>query len=288
MNAVARFLFDGGSPRVAALFRIVFCAAILFARWANLADVELFYADTGLVPNEMLSEVQKQSRFWSVLHVVGSPAGVEAMYWLYAGLAAMVLFGCFTRPASVLLFVVAVSFRWRNPMITNSGDQVLICALFWLMFLDSGHSWSFDSWWRRHRGLAARAWNGCLAQRGLQFQLCLIYFGSTFYKLGDADWQRGDVMFYVAGLVYDWPVSWIALMDHPILYKGLTWGTLLWEFTFPVLAWFRRFRYVMVIVGLVFHGIIGTSMGLPFFSLHMTALLLLFLGNQKARHVVPS
>ena len=276
LRASARFLFESGSPRTMALFRITLGLAVLFGRLAMWPDVVFFFSDEGLVHNDHLSETQTH-HFWSVFHLLGSPAAVWTAY--AAGLlAALALtLGLFTRTCSVLLFVLVVSLRWRSPLMLNSGDQLMAIMSFWLMFADSGRRWSIDAWWRARRGRVQRAWNGTWVLRSLQLQLCFLYAASALYKLEDPDWVDGETMFYVAGLVYDWVVPSVWMMDYPAVYKAVTWGSIAFELGFPLLAWNRWTRRWMVALGILFHIGIALTFGLYFFSAATIVLLMTFI-----------
>jgi hypothetical protein len=275
LRAGAYFLFDGGSPRAAALFRILFGLSLLMLRLSLLPDLTFFYSSEGLLPNEQLSAHQND-RFWSLLHFVDSPAAVQAVNAIYLVVLVSVVAGFYTRPMTVLLFLMTVSFKWRNPLIINMGDEAASVVSFWLMFANSGYCWSVDAWRRQRARRPLTRWQGTWALRCMQFQLCFIYFCTAMQKLTDPDWLLGNAMFYVAALVYDWVRPMTAMMDYPLVYKSLTYVTFGFEIAFPCLVWFRRLRLPMVAMGIVFHLGIAILLGLHFICWIMIAMLMLF------------
>lgn len=276
LRSLSRFLFESGSPRTMALFRIVVGLAVLFGRGAMWADVQFFYADDGLMSNEHVAQTQTHYA-WSALHLADSDAAAHAFFTATLVVAACLMLGLFTKTSSLLLFLLLVSLRWRNELVNNSGDQLLVITTFWLIFADAGNRWSIDAWWRKRRGKLRQVWNGTWTLRMLQFQMCFLYCGSALFKLQDPDWVSGETMFYVSGLVYDWTLPGIWLMDHPTLYKTLTWGPLAFELTFPLLAWNRFTRGWLVSLGILFHISIAAMFGLYFFSAATIALLTTFI-----------
>ena len=266
-----RFLFENGSAQRMAAFRILFASCMMVAQLSVVADVRLFYSSDGIVTNEELSNAQIDS-YWSILHQFDSPSIVRVLHCLWIATALAVAVGWHTRSAAVLLFILTVSFRHRNPLVVNSGDQIASIVCFWLMFADSGYAWSRDA----KRAPRSNPWKGTWVLRCLQLQLALMYGGSFLQKLTDPDWRSGTAMFYVVANEYLWVFPLTSMLDYPVLYKGLTYATLLFEglFTFAICRrWTRR---LFVALGMMFHLGIFIMLGLPFFSLYAISLLTLF------------
>ena len=275
LRAIVFFLFDGGAPRAAALFRILFGLSLLMLILFLLPDLTFFYSSEGLLPNEALSTHQND-RFWSLLHFVDSPAAVQAVTVIYIVVLVFVVAGFYTRPMTVVLFLMTVSFMWRNPLVIDMGLEAASVVSFWLMFANSGYCWSVDVWRRRRAGRPVTRWQGTWALRCMQFQLCFIYACTAVQKMTDPDWLYGNAMFYIAALVYDWVRPMTVMMDYPPVYKSLTYVTLGFEITFPCLVWFRRLRVPMVAAGIVFHLGIAIFLGLHFICWIMISMLMLF------------
>lgn len=287
LERLGRLLFEHGSPEGMAAFRIAFAAALLVSQLALVPDVALFHSDEGFLPNAALRAFQPDAH-WSVLHLVGSPVAVRAIHAAYLAALGMLLVGYRTRLASVAVFVLAASFLRRNELVANTGDQLAAIASLWLVFADSGARCSLDERGRARRGEAPRAWTRGWVLAHLRLQLCFVYGCSFLQKLTDPDWVSGEKMFYTAALVEDWtlPMTW--LMDHPVLYKGVTWGVLAFEALFPLCVWQRRLRPWLLGAGALFHAAIAAFFGLTFFALAMLALLTLFLPPGALRWPAPA
>jgi hypothetical protein len=265
------FLFESGSPSAAAAFRIAFGVTLLIGQVAMLGDVELFFSGDGVLPNEVLTPNQFDA-LWSLLHLIDSPLWVRVIHCTLVVVTLCVAVGWRTRLMSVALFVLLISFRNRNPLVVNAGDQVAVLAAMWLIFLDAGHTRSVDAWLRRE----ARPWHGAWALRMIQIQLSVIYGLAALHKLTDPDWLAGTMMFYFAAITNLWliPMPWI--MDHLWLCRMMTWGTILLEALLSIALWWRPTRAPLLITGLLFHAFIFLLLGIPFFGLVMSSLLISF------------
>ena len=279
-RGLGRWLFERGSAKTAALFRVAFASALLVSQLAVLPDVALYFSDQGVVPNDALAPVLPDAR-WSLIHLTGDPTIVRIMHVALLASITAVLFGFGTTISAGVMFVLLVSFRHRNPLIENSGDQIVTIAAFWMVFLDAGRTWSIDAALRRRRGGSSeRPFRGTFALRMLQIQLCVVYAAATIHKLTLDQWIDGTRMFNVLAIERDWSLPMVWLMDHPMLYRPLTWATLVFEGAYPLLVWWRRTRGVMITLAIVFHAAIGVLLMFPFFSLVMIAMQTCFVTPQ--------
>jgi hypothetical protein len=88
-------------------------------------------------------------------------------------------------------------------------------------------------------------------------------------------------MYYVFGIV-DFNVRGIEnLMNYPVLYSALTFGTLLVEIAIPFLIWFRATRPYVVVLGILLHLWIMVCMILPVFGILMVATYLCFFSEDE-------
>ena len=286
---IDHWLFHAASPFTMASFRIVFGLSLLIAQLAICTEISYFYSDEGVLPRDFLFTFQSDL-LWSVLHLGGSSTFVWGMYILLLLVILSVIAGLYTRVSTIVLFILLVSFRQRNPLIANSGDQLVAIVSFWLMFADSGRVWSLDAW-RGRRKERSRSWSGTWVLRCLQLQLCFVYGCSAIQKLGTPEWARGEALFFVLANPNMWyyplPPS---VLDFSWMYKTMTYGTLAFELLYPIFIWFHRCRIPLVVGALLFHIFIMLFMGIPFFSLYMIALQVLFIGPMlfKAENYIAS
>jgi hypothetical protein len=166
--------------------------------------------------------------------------------------------GYWTRLASVASWALTVSFDNRLPWLTNGGDALLQCGLFYLMFARSGAVWSLDSLWRRWRAAGGQPRDAAPVLvppwpiRLLQIQLCFVYLFTGLIKLGQ-DWFNGEAVYWVLNDValVRWPYHSVPV---PLwLCRLLSWGTLGFELGFTAVVLIRPLRPFLLLGGVMFH-----------------------------------
>jgi Vitamin K-dependent gamma-carboxylase len=65
-------------------------------------------------------------------------------------------------------------------------------------------------------------------------------------------------------------------IQYAAVLKAGSWFTLALEFSLGVLIWFRRFRYSLLLLGLLFHLTIEYALNLPMFAWDVLAAYVLF------------
>jgi hypothetical protein len=193
---------------------------------------------------------------------------IAAFFWVFLGFALLLTAGLWTRLSSIAVFLCLTSIDQRNLLILHGGDTFLRLAGFFLMFAPAGAAFSVDRLIRVRRGLEGpqiqpRApW----AQRMIQLELALLYFAAFWWKMKGHAWLNGTALYYVLHLrsIARFPVpQWL---QSPAILKIGGWFTLALEFSLGVLIWFRRFRYPLLLLGLLFHLGIDYALNLPMFS----------------------
>jgi hypothetical protein len=113
------------------------------------------------------------------------------------------------------------------------------------------------------------------ALAGIKIQICLVYFTSALYKLGDPSWLDGSALSFISQTQeYAMPV----LVSLPsIICTSLTYLTLAYQLLFPVLIWIQPFKIYLFAFGILQHVMIAFMMGLFGFSAVMLICYILFL-----------
>ena len=184
--------------RTLALFRAALGAVLLFYCFNRLPDLSAFFTDWGVLPRSYLVQFEGWSRL--SLYLINGEAWFAATLLALTALCALALLvGYRTRAATVALFVLFGSLVNRNPLILLGGDSLLVCLLFWGMFLPLGARWSVD------RALATNpapeknqhvSW----ASAGLLLQVMSVYFFSAWLKNGPDWWPDGLGVYYTMEL----------------------------------------------------------------------------------------
>ena len=166
------------------------------------------------------------------------------------------LLGIGRNIVSLLLFICFTLLYNFNNMFTNGGDEMSMLLLFYLSF---ANSFSFFTLFKRKPWLpqTEKVYNllSNLAAYSIMINLCLIYFIAGMYKLMHPYWQTGTAIYYFANYerfsVFAAGGKFVAV---PLLLSNLfTYGTILLELGFPVLAWHKKYRNIIFSLMLVMH-----------------------------------
>lgn len=241
------FLFATIPPHSYALIRIltgVVGVATIIGAWAPA-----FWVTEGIMPAEGALGLAP----WLTAHGLGDSAGLMLRAVLLVGYACLAA-GWLTPIMAPAMFVGSlVMLRW-NWLPYSAAQQLLHNLTFPLVFANSGAVWSVDAWQRRRQDTPAPPkpepiW----PLRLMQYQLALLYLSAGLWKMGSADWRSGLALHYVLNhnmyqrIPGDLPVTFLGATI------ALTYLTLFWELTFPLLVWFRITRPAMLAIGVLLH-----------------------------------
>ena len=257
-----RFWFEPVPTSTLAIFRIAYGLVVVLWTISLAPDALAFFGRDGVFPELDLPDgefglLNAFPQDWVVLAVFAA--------LLLAGVATMV--GYHSRVATVVVFILLVSLRRRNPWMMNSGDSLLRHMGFFLMFAPTGAALSIDRWRRaRHRfwEFPRRApW----ALRLIQIQVSFVYLFTVWAKARSAEWIDGTAVFSslrVRDLTrFDVPWLW----SEPLVIGNLlAYGTLAIELALAVLIWNRRARPWVIGAGVALHLFIEISFALGFFA----------------------
>lgn len=255
----------------AALLRIGLGAIVLYQLVAHWAAAELLWGPSGFYPHWLFARESPALGAPSFFGVE-SPAAFRALYAGAIGVALLYLAGWQTRWTGVWLYAAVWSLIKRNPLLVTGGDTLILVMLPFLLFLDTGAYLSADSGWRHPAepappGSPVAALLHNVALGCLFVQLALFYGFAGIYKLLGERWIAGDAVYYTLRLPeFDRGGIGAQVYAWPALVVALTWATLVFELSAPLLLWSRRTRWLVTLQAFAFHGFIAVSMGLVVFS----------------------
>jgi hypothetical protein len=207
---------------------------------------------------------------WSVVFLCGeSPVLLTLVYGV--GLLSVLLFtlGVWTRLTGVLTWIVVVSFT-VNPVLEYEGDALLAILTFYLMLgyllfgqRGPGLGWQArllggtDTWLLgghgpdRQPSLAAN-----LAIRLLQVHLAVFVVTSGLHKLQFGDWWAGVAFWYLLYRPLETTLpearGYAASGQRLLFVLSLAaYLTLAWQIAFPMFAWRRGARVLLLAGGLL-------------------------------------
>ena len=226
--------------RSIAVFRIVLALLILAVLANRATDLSAHYTDKGVLPRSVLLE-EVLSRWAFSLNLMNGELFFQALLFGLGMLAALgMLVGYRTRLMTIITWVILLSIQMRNPLVSNSGDDLLRMLLFWGMFLPLGAYWSLD----RARKVAAPRLSMhflSFATVGLFLQIAFMYWFAAIKKSGP-EWRvDGTALYYALSIDQLTTPIGSYLLQFPALLKGLTFATLGLEIIGPFLLFFPFF-----------------------------------------------
>jgi hypothetical protein len=272
------FFFAPQSPIPIALFRIFYgiCVSatviLLHSDWLDWFGVH------GWVSLSTTRTVEPGLRLNLFSLMPQDDRWIAAFFWIFLGFAVLLTVGLWTRISSAAVFLSLASIDQRNLFIDHSGDTFLRVAGFFLIFAPAGAALSLDRLIRVRKGLegpeiSPRApW----AQRMIQFELALLYLVSFWWKMKGHTWLNGTALYYVTHFhsIKRFPLpGWI---QYPGILKAGGWFILVLEFCLGTLIWLRRFRYPLLLLGLLFHLCIEYAINVPMFQWDVLTAYVLF------------
>lgn len=245
--------------RALSLMRMSIAAVILFDLGIRLTDLEAFYADSGVVPREMVFQHDWNDYFIS-FHAISGLWQVQLLLFLFAFFCAAMLFiGYRTRLFTLLSWIMMLSLHNRNGLILQGGDDLLRMVLFWGIFLPWGARYSCDRILDSFNPLPPAIFTA--ATVAYLLQICYIYTGSALLK--GKEWSSDfTAMYYTYSLdQITYPVT-KCFYYYPGFLKRCTQVAYYFELLIPLLFFMpvlhQWSRFIAVCAIMLFH-LINTS-----------------------------
>ncbi|HEX3436108.1 MAG TPA: HTTM domain-containing protein [Pseudacidobacterium sp.] len=278
-KALEDFFFTPQSPTPIGLFRIFYGLCVLATVLLLRSDWLAWFGVHGWVSLSTMTTIEPGIRLNLFTILPQDDRWISALFWFFLVFAVLLTVGLWTRLSSIAVFLCLASIQQRNLFIIHGGDAFLRVTGFFLMFAPAGAAFSLDRLIRIRRGKegAEIAPKAPWAQRMIQFQLALLYFISFWWKMKGHAWLDGTALYYVAHLheMQRFPIPrWI---QNPVISKLGGWYTLALEFSLGTLIWFKRFRYPLLLLGVLFHLGIEYAINAPMFEWDILAAYVLFI-----------
>ena len=206
--------------------------------------------------------------------------------WIAIGILLLVISGWRPRITGLLHWWVSFSFA-TSAVLLEGGDQ--ITANLTLLLLPVTLTDPRTSHWAPPTAPLTRSWQKVLALVALsalvvvRLQVAGIYLHASIGKMRVAEWQNGTALYYwflhpVFG-VSDWLRPFVLpLLTNGVTVTAMTWGVIALElFLFAGLVMEKRYRPLLLKLGLLFHFGIVLVHGLGAFFLAMAGALILYL-----------
>jgi hypothetical protein len=233
-----------------------------FFSLAGWFDAEAYRAASRLPPEALSAPIG-----WSLTYAIGDGVSFD-IFW-FGGLAVLVLFtlGIATRLTAPLTWVILVSFL-ATPAAHADADYLLAILAFYLML-----GYALYGYWSRplsalerlfgprgtflFAGLRGKtqeptpSYAANLAMRLIQVHFAIIVVTSGLHKLQDGDWWRGAAFWYPLHPPFEMDVNRFhaerSTINATLFVLSLAgYLTLAWQLAFPVIAFTRRLRPLLV------------------------------------------
>lgn len=287
-------------PRSLGLFRIALGSVLFWDLWHRYTQFELWYTNSGLLPNHTLLWRPPSGHVFSLFFVASTRT--EALLGFAACGVVYTLFtlGYRTRTMQVLALVCRVSLNSRLAMLENGGDMVVNLLCIFSLVMPLGRRFSLDAWIGSLRdgrvttidelntaphSALERQQVVSPAMFGLILQFAVIYFFNALSKQGEA-WTSGYAVHYALHL--DKYVTWIGVWMRENLpvqaLRVVTWSVLGVEwcgFTLMITPFFVKYaRTIAVLVLPLLHLCFALGLNLGTFSPAMMSFYALLLTSQ--------
>jgi hypothetical protein len=278
-KAWEKFFFAPQSPTPIALFRILYGVCVSVTLILLHSDWLDWYGVHGWVSRATMKTIEPGIRLNLFALLPQDDRWIEALFCIFLGFAVLLTIGLWTRISSIVVFLGLASIQQRNPFIAHGGDTFLRVAGFFLMFAPAGAALSLDRLIRAHgkeervEAMPTAPW----AQRMIQLELALVYVMSFWWKMKGHAWLNGSALYYATHLneIQRFPLpGWT---QNSVVLKLGSWSTLALEFSLGVLMWFRRLRYPLLLLGLLFHLSLEYAFNLPMFQWDVLTAYVLFI-----------
>lgn len=216
---------------------------------------------------------------------------------MLGALAVTIVLGWRTRIILPIYLVTWVGFIELNDASGDQGDNAYRMMLVAMLFANTTLKWSLDERRSRRNGYVhgyrrpgatwALATAHNFALLAMAFQVCSIYMSGGMYKAAGDPWKHGYAIYNPLQTAQfgTWPVLSDLLTAWGPGVVIVTWGTLLFQLSFPFLL-FNRYTRIIGLLGISsFHLGIAVLMGLPWFSLAMMAVDAIFIRDRSYARV---
>lgn len=184
--------------------------------------------------------------------------GSATLLWAVAlmGLGMLAWGGRLARPGVLLWIVAGTLFVSGEALNTKAYDRLLFWEALALLFAPIGQ-----------RSLTEK-WRSPLARWMVLIIFCAIYGSTGWLKwLEEPHWRDGTALAYsLVDRNFGQTTLGVWISGHMTICKLLSWFTLAFEMTFPVLVLLRRSNPVVLLLGVGFHIGIAMTMHVGTFS----------------------
>ena len=265
----------GIDPRALAVFRMAVGCLLVVDLLFRARYLRAFYTDGGALPRSAAVDLYPALAPLS-LHSLSGAAWFQAtLFTIAAVFAGLLVVGYRTQVVAAVSVVLLASLQFRNYVVLNGGDTVLLVGLFIGLLLPLGERWSIDALaaWEEPRHIVSG-----FASAALLSQIVLVYATNAVFKLRSDVWTGGVAVRYVFELDRFTIRFGDLLAEVTPLLVAINWTWLAMLVASPLLLLATgRARTALVAIFAGAHAGMWLTMDLGLFPHVMVALLVVFL-----------
>jgi hypothetical protein len=202
--------------RALSLMRIGVCLILLVDLIIRSTSIIAFFTDEGFLPVEVLKNYSFNPYHFS-LHIISGELWWQILLFILNIICViMLMIGYRTRMMTLICWVFLVSLQNRNPLILQSGDDLLRLLLLWGMFLPWGERYSI----KKQSYISNQYFS--IANIGYMLLACSVYFFSALLKTSPEWIYEGTAIYYALSLDQIRLPLGTVLYQFPWLMKALT------------------------------------------------------------------
>lgn len=202
--------------RALSLMRIGVGLILLVDLLIRSFSIKAFFTNEGILPLEVLTKFSFNPYYFSFHILSGSTAWQVTLFILNAICVVLLVIGYRTRLVTLLCWLFLVSLQNRNPLILQSGDDLLRLLLLWGLFLPWGERYSV----KKTSSYANQYFS--VANIGFILLVCSVYFFSALLKTSLEWTSDGSAIYYALSLDQIRLPLGTVLYRYPLLMKMLT------------------------------------------------------------------
>ncbi len=274
MAAIDRFLMSPTDLRILDVVRRCYAVLLLINVGLLWPDRALLFGPGSWLPPDSARAIIDPDTFDLYTIFPDSPLTITVALAVLATAAIAMLIGWVPRIAAMITFFLLICVQHANIMLFDGEDIVFRLFAFFLIFAPSRRELAAES--SRDDSNTAPGYPAWPV-RLFQLQFCLIYLCTAIQKSDGAEWLDGTAVYYALRLddltKFKLPS---AIAESMGWLKFLTWSTVIFEFSLPILIWWRRTRWFCIVGAVLFHLGIDYAMNLHLFHWIMLVGLLSF------------
>ncbi len=200
------------------------------------------------------------------------------------------LLGVLTKISSIALTIILFIIKSRLIYLMDGADNVISVLMPFFIFLDTkslitkyeNYKCSLKKYLQPYLNITSSCFT-----LAVMIQICIIYFFASLHKIQSTEWMNGTALYYILN-TDDFSASSLnaKLTNSLFLVKFSTWFSMIFQFSFSFLVWFKKTKNIILFIGILFHIGIFVLMRIDNFSLVMLACYAVFFTNNEYNYLI--